>query len=106
MRALAVISTYLSGAVLAACSPPMMNSVEVDTSGSPHVSGVVSLCGRETKLTRRGDSLRASLSVTCEGSGEVRLSSETGSEITCPIGYVTPGAEQKFSFALKDNECV
>ena len=56
----------LGSAALAACVPAK-NSVDVDTSGSPNVSGVVFLCDQQTPLSVRGDHLIAAVPITCEG---------------------------------------
>ena len=100
-----ILSILLGSAALAACVPAK-NSVDVDTSGSPNVSGVVVLCDRETRLTARRDHLTAGVPITCEGSGEVRLRSGDGASATCQIGYVTPGAVQEFYFVLQRGECI
>lgn len=100
-----ILSIATGSAALAACVPAK-NSVDVDTSGSPNVSGVVVLCDRETRLTARGDHLTAGVPITCEGCGEVRLRSGDGASATCQIGYVTPGAVQEFYFVLQRGECI
>jgi hypothetical protein len=105
MKTKMTVSALVGLSVLAACSP-VKNHVVVDATGSPDLSGVVSLCGRDTNLTRQGDRLSAAVSITCEGDGEVRLRFQNGSVATCQIGYVTPGAAQRFSFALKNGACV
>ena len=99
--ALAVCGVALG---LAACSSAQ-NRIEVDTADAANVSGVVILCGRQADLVTQGERLRATMPATCEGSGEVRLRLEDGRVVTCPVGYVTPGAGQTFLFVLNGEEC-
>lgn len=99
------LSIVLGSLALSACVPAK-NSVDIDTSGSPNVSGVVVLCDQETPLTKRGEHLTAAVPITCEGVGEARLRSGDGASATCQIGYVSPGLDQEFSFALERGECV
>ena len=91
-------------AVLTACSSAE-NSIEVDIHTAPDASGVVVLCGREAPLVKRGHLLQASISISCEGSGEARLRLENGDRVTCPIGYVTYAIKQHFSYVLEGAAC-
>jgi hypothetical protein len=99
------LNIVLGSAALAACVPAR-NAVDIDVSGSPSVSGVVVLCDQEIPLTARGEHLTAAVPITCEGVGEARLSLGDGATATCQIGYVSPGLDQEFSFALERGECV
>ena len=99
------LSIVLGSVALAACMPPR-NSVDIDTSGSPNASGVVVLCDQETPLTVRGSHLTAAVPITCEGVGEARLHLSDSTTATCPIGYVSPGLDQEFLFALERGKCV
>ncbi len=100
-----VLSIALGSAALAACVPTR-NSVSIDVSEAPGVSGVVILCDQETALIARGERLTAAVPITCEGGGEVRLQFDDGATATCQIGYVSAGLNQKFLFDLKGGECV
>lgn len=97
--------SILIGSVALAACVPAKNSVDIDTSGSPNVSGMVVLCEQDTPLTVRGDHLIAVVPITCEGVGEVRLRLGDGSRAACPIGYVSPGLDQEFYLVLERGEC-
>lgn len=100
-----ILGILLCSAALAACVRAQ-NSIDIDTSGSQNVSGVVVLCDKETPLTVRGDHLIATVPITCEGVGEVRLRLGDGASATCKIGYVTPGVDQEFYFLLQRGQCI
>lgn len=99
------IMLALGSAALSACVAAK-NSVEIDVTEARGVAGSVMLCNRETPLIVQGTHLKASVPVTCEGVGEVRLRLANDANATCQIGYVSPGLEQDFQFALKDDQCV
>ena len=72
--------------------------------------GVVSsaelrLCGKRLQLTKSEGEIRGTMPITCEGDGSILVRLSDGSETTCRIGYVTPGAEQTFEFALENGQC-
>lgn len=100
-----ILSIMLGSVALAACVPAK-NSVDIDTAGSPNVSGVVVLCDQERSLTVRGDHLIAAVPITCEGVGEARLRLGDVASATCQIGYVSPGLDQGFYFVLERGECI
>lgn len=95
----------LGSVALSACVPAK-NSIDIDVTEARGVTGSVMLCDRETPLVVQGTHLRASVPVTCEGVGEVRLRLGNDANATCQIGYVSPGLEQDFLFALRGDECV
>jgi hypothetical protein len=72
--------------------------------------GVVSsaelrLCGKRLQLTKSGGEIRGAMPITCEGDGSILVRLSDGSETKCRIGYVTPGAEQTFEFAIENGQC-
>ena len=101
----AFVIIALGSAALSACAAAK-NSVEVDVTDARGATGSVLLCDRETPLSLQGARLKAHVPVTCEGVGEVRLHLGQSGSTTCRIGYVSPGVEQSFLFALRDGECV
>ncbi|WP_284876572.1 hypothetical protein [Brevundimonas sp. MEB006b] len=100
-----ILGILTCSAALAACVPAK-NSIDIDTSGSPNVSGVGVLCDKETPLIVRGDHLIATVPITCEGVGEIRLRLGDGASATCQVGYVTPGIGQEFYFVLQRGQCI
>ncbi len=92
--------------LLGGCSPTVENTFRVDTSGDPAAVAVLMLCGKETDLARQGDMLTVALPIICEGDGEVRVRLTSGRQVTCQVGYVTPGAMQSFSYLLHEGACI
>jgi hypothetical protein len=91
---------------VAGCATAVENTFTVDIAAEPDAIGVIQLCGRATPLARIGTRLVAAVPITCEGGGELRLTLSNGAEVTCQIGYVAPGAEQRFDFKLARGACV
>lgn len=69
-------------------------------------SAELKLCGETRTLQQSNGDFSATVPITCEGSGEVRLYFADGQKGSCVVGYVTPGAEQHFSFVVRGNECI
>lgn len=72
--------------------------------------GVVSsaelrLCDKFLKLNRSEGVVRRAMPITCEGAGSILVRLSNGKETTCPIGYVTPGAQDTFRYVIKNGEC-
>lgn len=90
--------------VLSACST-VENTFVVEDEQKSIVAATLVLCGSVTPLQRRGDRLVVSQSIDCEGSGHIRLRYASGDEHNCPVGYVTPGAEQNFTYRATEIGC-
>lgn len=90
--------------VVAACSPTGDYFSVIDTDDS--IGSVeVHICEEVFELPEREVRFSDHISIDCEGSGEVRVRMKDGREITCIIGYVTPGASQHFGFEINEGEC-
>lgn len=70
------------------------------------VSARLELCGESTALVRSGDRFRMTKVANCEGQGKITVVLGDGRAVSCPIGYVTPGAAQRFVFAIVGSRCV
>ena len=68
-------------------------------------SAELRLCGRRLQLTKSEGELRGAMPITCEGEGSILVQRSDGGEATCRIGYVTPGAEQRFKFSVENGQC-
>lgn len=64
------------------------------------------LCGSEASLQRRNGQFTARKTVDCESSGRIRLTHASGAQHDCLIGYVTPGAEQDWTFRATGSGCL
>jgi hypothetical protein len=89
---------------LSGCAGPKNTFVVQDPRGLVS-SATLRLCGSETPLLREGQRLSLSRSVTCEGDGAIRLIYKDGGPEDCPIGYVTPQAQQDFRFRAEQSSC-
>jgi hypothetical protein len=89
---------------LSSCERVSNKFVVHDQNGSV-VSAEVRLCGKQQQLTKNGNEVAGAMAITCEGEGNILLRLSDGREITCRIGYVTPGADQTFKFAVQDGHC-
>ena len=89
---------------LSACSRVENSFVVKDEQRSVAAAKLV-LCGSETPLRRRGGQLAVSTVIECEGSGHITLSYASGEEYGCPVGYVTPGAVQSFTYRATESGC-
>lgn len=97
-----VICLAFFGAV--ACARVNNEFVVKDPDGVVN-SAVVRLCSNRVPLTRYEGYFSGKMPITCEGEGTILLHLSTDLEILCPIGYVTPGAEQVFEYIVKDGHC-
>jgi hypothetical protein len=64
------------------------------------------LCGAQVELVRSNDRLGGKKSIRCEGEGDIALRLANGNTVLCHIGYITPDAEQRFSFELVNGRCL
>ena len=90
--------------VLSACSR-VENSFVVKDEQKAVAAAKLVLCGWETPLQRTGARLAVSKAIDCEGSGHIRLRYASGDEHDCPVGYVTPGAKQTFTYRATETGC-
>ena len=100
MRQLALVMAL----VLSACSM-VENSFVVEDEQNAVVAATLVVCGSETPLRRGGERLVVSKRISCEGSGHIRLRYASGAEHDCPVGYVTPGAPQNFTYRATETGC-
>jgi hypothetical protein len=82
------------------------NSFTVEDPQGSVVSAELQLCRTRTELTRDSHEFRAKKPIDCEGEGDVLVHLSSGRTTSCPIEYVTPGAEQRFEFVVEDAKCV
>ncbi len=90
--------------VIAGCSD-VENTFQVEALDGQPEAAVLSLCGSETALRQEGRMFSGSRAIDCEGSGQIRLGYADGTTVECPIGYVTPGAEQRWRFEARNRQC-
>lgn len=81
------------------------NTFAISDPGGNVASAELRLCGSQSELGRSGHQFSGKRRVTCEGSGEILVQLSDGRETSCRIGYVTPRAEQDFSFVVEDAQC-
>jgi uncharacterized lipoprotein YmbA len=80
--------------------------VETEQAVSPVTSAMVSVCRqRAWALERSGTRFAGTRSANCEGSGFVRLTHQDGTTTDCPVGYVTVGAGQSFTYVVTGRAC-
>jgi hypothetical protein len=81
------------------------NTFVVSDPGGKVATAELRLCGSKLQLIRSDGQLSGKSLITCEGEGKIVLTLSEGREISCHIGYFTPGAEQRFLFLLKNDQC-
>jgi hypothetical protein len=96
--------TFVIPVALYACTSAE-NRFVVDDAQTHVVAATLVLCGSETPLQRNGKRLTLSKPITCEGSGYIRLRYTSGDDHVCPVGYVTPGMEQDFTYRTTETGC-
>lgn len=99
-----VIGAGLLVVVVAGCSPTNNEFVVVDQSDAV-ASAELQLCGERRLLERKGNVLAGTLPVKCEGHGRILVHLRNERTTICPVGYVTPGAEQTFRYQIEDGQC-
>ena len=95
----------LAFALLFALSACAENTFTVEDERGAVTTANLVLCGSTTRLKRLGGRLTVRTPIDCEGSGYIRLTYASGGQMDCLIGYVTPGAEQVFTFRANETEC-
>lgn len=68
-------------------------------------SAELALCGHSAPLDRTDGKFSGTLPIRCEGDGIIKISFPHRPPVSCPIGYVTPGAAQSFAFEVENGRC-
>jgi hypothetical protein len=68
-------------------------------------TATLQICGSEAPLHRAGKTWKLTHSISCKGSGEIRLMYHDGGPEHCTIGYVTGDARQQFRFRAEQSAC-
>ena len=99
IAAILVISAAVSSCSLSG------NYFSVANDGGTIESVEVHICNQVANLPERAARFSDHIHIDCEGSGEFQVRMKDGREVTCVIGYVTPGLSQKFEYEIIDGEC-
>jgi hypothetical protein len=97
--------TILGAVLLAGCEPLRHAAFRVDVADPDAVFAQVSLCGTARPMLQAHAQFVTRRRLDCEGEGDVRVRYADGTYVNCHIGYVTPGIDQSFHFAIKDRVC-
>lgn len=68
-------------------------------------SATLLICGSDWQLRQEPNRFALSAAMPCEGHGAIQVVLNDGSQSECQIGYVTPGAPQRFDFRLTRRSC-
>lgn len=68
-------------------------------------SAEIRLCGKRLNLTKFSNGFSGRVPIECEGKGSIVIRLINGTETSCPIGYITPGAEQTFEYVVENGRC-
>jgi len=68
-------------------------------------SAVLELDGHVQSLTRNSKRLSAVRQIRRDAHGRILITYADGRTVDCPIGYVTPGAAQRWDFRLTPTAC-
>jgi hypothetical protein len=104
MKKAAAVLICLASLCLASCKEAVNTFKVRDVKSAVH-SAEVQLCGKRIVLTKTDEAFAGNISINCEASGVILVRLANGREITCPIGYVTTGANQAFEFEVEDGTC-
>ncbi|MBU1253983.1 MAG: hypothetical protein KKE69_06255 [Alphaproteobacteria bacterium] len=96
--------TLLATFALAACNSSG-DYFSVANANDDVGSAEVHICDKVVKLPKRAERFSEHIDVDCEGSGKLKVLMEDGNEVTCIIGYVTPGASQHWGYEIKEGVC-
>jgi hypothetical protein len=94
---LAMIALLLSG-----CRQ-VPNTFEVQAPDAD--AAELQLCKQRTALKQSGSWFATIQPIGCEGEGKIAVRLTDKSIVSCHIGYVTPGAVQRFRFKIEGREC-
>ena len=79
------------------------NSFTIEDENGVVTSAQLVLCGASTPFERQNGRFTAIRQIDCEGSGYIQLTDRDGDQRQCVVGYVTPAAEQNFTY--QESEC-
>lgn len=96
--------TLLASFVLTACNASG-DYFSVANANDDVESAEVHICDKVIKLPKRAERFSKHIDIDCEGSGKLEVVMEDDTEVTCIIGYVTPGASQHWGYEIKEGEC-
>lgn len=91
--------------ICVACSKAS-NSFVVRVDEGAATAAKLRLCGAEVPLNKAGNRFTLVRRSSCEGAGEILIVFSDREPISCPIGYVTPGADQVVSFVVNKQGCM
>ena len=91
--------------ILACACTTSVDTFQVEDEQELVRSAKLELCGSETPMRRQGRYFWTTRRITCEGSGLIRLTYNDGSTRDCIVGYVTPPADQNFTYRATAAGC-
>ena len=94
----------LSVVALVSCSSGT-DTFKVDDPNGLAKSAVLQLDGHEQPLEHDRKSFSTKRRIMRDADGRVRVLYTNGRTVDCPIGYVTPGAAQRWTFQLTPTAC-
>ncbi len=95
---------FLGVVALASCTTTSDSFTVADPDGLA-VSAVLELDGDVLPLARDRDGFLATRPIRRDAHGRIRVIYADGRQTDCPIGYVTPGAAQRWNFRLTPARC-
>jgi len=90
---------------LSACGS-VDNTFTVSDPEGMATSAELRLCGKSQNLGHSNQNFATSVPITCEADGAVLVHLANGETTSCVVGYVTPGAVQRFDFLIKGTQCL
>lgn len=100
---IAMRAILLLVSLLAVACGRAADAFEVRAEGA--TSAELALCGHSAPLDRTDGKFSGTLPIRCEGDGTIKIGFPNQPPVSCPIGYVTPGAPQFFSFKVVNGRC-
>jgi hypothetical protein len=94
-----------SCAVLLTDCQRVNNSFAVHSPSGEIASAELQLCRKSQPLLQSGSSFKGQMAIDCEGSGKIVVRLKDGRDMSCPVGYVTPGMATLFEYVIKDGAC-
>lgn len=96
-------AVLLLAPLLATGCDRIANTFEVRAVGA--TSADLILCGQSTPLKLADGKFTGTFPIRCEGDGAIKVGFHDRPQVSCPIGYVTPGAVQSFKFEVNNGQC-
>ena len=90
--------------LIAGCSKRDNEFIVVDAKNTA-LSAILEICDESVNLSKVREGFSKKVPIACEGEGSIRVHLKSNHEVTCPVGYVTPGAEQIFRFVIENGQC-